>query len=34
MKPFGYKDKGNMATVGKIKAVVDLNNYKFQGIFD
>ena len=33
MKPFAYKDKGAMATVGRNKAVVDLKNFKFQGIF-
>ena len=33
MKPFVYKDKGAMATVGRNKAVVDLKNFKFQGIF-
>ncbi|KKN31091.1 hypothetical protein LCGC14_0827490 [marine sediment metagenome] len=33
MKPFIYKDKGSMATVGRNKAVVDLKHYKFQGIF-
>ncbi len=33
MKPFVYKDKGSMATVGRNKAVVDLPNFKFQGIF-
>ena len=33
MIPFSYKDKGAMATVGRNKAVVDLKNYKFQGIF-
>ncbi|HET8735569.1 MAG TPA: NAD(P)/FAD-dependent oxidoreductase [Pricia sp.] len=33
MKPFVYKDKGTMATVGRNKAVVDLKNFKFQGIF-
>lgn len=33
MKPFEYKDKGTMATVGRNKAVVDLKNYKFQGVF-
>lgn len=32
-KPFEYKDKGTMATVGKHKAVVDLPNFKFQGYF-
>ena len=33
MKPFVYKDKGAMATIGRNKAVVDLKNYKFQGVF-
>ena len=33
MKPFVYKDKGSMATVGRNKAVVDMPNFKFQGIF-
>ena len=33
MKPFVYKDKGSMATVGRNKAVVDLKHYKFQGVF-
>ncbi|HZJ20197.1 MAG TPA: NAD(P)/FAD-dependent oxidoreductase [Pricia sp.] len=33
MKPFAYKDKGSMATVGRNKAVVDLKHYKFQGVF-
>ena len=33
MKPFVYKDKGAMATVGRNKAVVDLPNFKFQGVF-
>ncbi|QWX85654.1 NAD(P)/FAD-dependent oxidoreductase [Cellulophaga sp. HaHaR_3_176] len=33
LKPFVYKDKGSMATVGRNKAVVDLKNYNFQGIF-
>ena len=33
MKPFAYKDKGAMATIGRNKAVVDLKNYKFQGVF-
>ncbi len=30
---FEYKDKGSMATVGRKKAVVDLPNWKFQGVF-
>lgn len=33
MRPFAYTDKGVMATVGKNKAVVDLPNWKFQGVF-
>ncbi|MDP5157530.1 MAG: NAD(P)/FAD-dependent oxidoreductase [Flaviramulus sp.] len=33
MSPFVYKDKGAMATIGRNKAVVDLNNFKFQGVF-
>lgn len=33
MKPFTYKDKGVMATIGRNKAVVDLKRFKFQGIF-
>src|SRR5690606_1299447 len=33
MKPFVYKDKGVMATIGRNKAVVDLKYYKFQGVF-
>lgn len=33
MKPFAYKDKGAMATIGRNKAVVDLQNFKFQGVF-
>ncbi|EIJ39469.1 MULTISPECIES: NAD(P)/FAD-dependent oxidoreductase [Galbibacter] len=33
MKPFTYKDKGTMATVGRNKAVVDMPKYKFQGMF-
>ncbi|MFY9242786.1 MAG: NAD(P)/FAD-dependent oxidoreductase [Polaribacter sp.] len=31
--PFVYKDKGSMATIGRNKAVVDLPNWKFQGVF-
>ncbi len=30
---FEYKDKGSMATVGRKRAVVDLPNWKFQGVF-
>jgi len=33
MKPFVYKDKGSMATVGRNKAVVDMPKFKFQGVF-
>ncbi|UOB18032.1 NAD(P)/FAD-dependent oxidoreductase [Abyssalbus ytuae] len=33
LKPFIYKDKGSMATIGRNKAVVDLPRYKFQGVF-
>lgn len=33
VKPFKYKDKGTMATVGRNKAVVDLPHWKFQGVF-
>ncbi|KAB7531684.1 NAD(P)-binding protein [Flagellimonas olearia] len=33
MKPFVYKDKGSMATIGRNKAVVDLPKFRFQGVF-
>lgn len=33
MKPFRYRDKGSMATVGRNKAVCDIKGYRFQGIF-
>jgi NADH dehydrogenase len=33
MKPFDYKDKGSMATVGRHLAVVDLPKLSFQGFF-
>jgi NADH dehydrogenase len=33
LKPFRYKDKGSMATVGRNKAVVDMKAFKFQGFF-
>lgn len=33
MKPFEYRDKGSMATVGRNKAVADLKRVKFQGVF-
>jgi NADH dehydrogenase len=32
LKPFTYKDKGSMATIGRNKAVVDLPKFHFQGI--
>jgi NADH:ubiquinone reductase (H+-translocating) len=32
-KAFSYHDKGSMATVGRNRAVVDLPNWKFAGIF-
>ncbi|NJB34991.1 NAD(P)/FAD-dependent oxidoreductase [Croceivirga sp. JEA036] len=32
-KPFNYKDKGSMATIGRNKAVADLPKFKFQGVF-
>lgn len=32
-KPFEYKDKGSLATVGKRKAVADLGKLKFAGYF-
>ncbi|MFD0860844.1 NAD(P)/FAD-dependent oxidoreductase [Sungkyunkwania multivorans] len=32
-KPFKYKNKGSMATIGRNKAVVDLERIKFQGVF-
>ncbi|PQJ78632.1 NAD(P)/FAD-dependent oxidoreductase [Polaribacter porphyrae] len=32
-KAFIYDDKGSMATIGRNKAVVDLKNWKFQGVF-
>lgn len=32
-RKFFYKDPGTMATVGKLKAVVDLPNWQFQGVF-
>lgn len=31
MKPFNYRDKGSMATVGRNKAVVDLKKVKLSG---
>ncbi len=33
MKPFVYRDKGSMATVGKNKAVVEIGNLRFGGFF-
>lgn len=33
LKPFVYKDKGSMATIGRNKAVVDMKHFKFQGVF-
>ena len=33
IRPFVYKDRGVMATIGRKKAVVDLPNWKFQGSF-
>ncbi|MBT8267538.1 MAG: NAD(P)/FAD-dependent oxidoreductase [Bacteroidia bacterium] len=33
MKPFVYKDKGSMATIGRNKAVVDMKHFKFSGFF-
>ncbi|PJB12199.1 MAG: FAD-dependent oxidoreductase [Flavobacteriales bacterium CG_4_9_14_3_um_filter_40_17] len=33
MKPFVYKNKGSMATIGRNKAVVDLPKIRFQGVF-
>ncbi|MEX0313802.1 MAG: NAD(P)/FAD-dependent oxidoreductase, partial [Allomuricauda sp.] len=33
LKAFAYRDKGNMATVGRNKAVCDLPKFKFQGVF-
>ena len=31
MQPFSYADKGSMATIGRNKAVADLNRVKIQG---
>ena len=31
IKPFTYNDKGSMATIGRNKAVVDLNGFQFKG---
>lgn len=33
VKPFSYKDKGTMATVGRNRAVVDLKHFRFHGFF-
>lgn len=33
LKPFDFTDKGSMATVGRNKAVCDLEHIKFQGVF-
>ncbi|MEL6392229.1 MAG: NAD(P)/FAD-dependent oxidoreductase [Bacteroidota bacterium] len=33
LKPFTYKDKGSMATIGRAKAVVDLPSFHFSGFF-
>lgn len=33
MKPFQYKDKGSMATIGRNKAVVDMGKLRFGGLF-
>ncbi len=33
VKPFVYNDQGTMATIGRNKAVVELQNMKFQGAF-
>ena len=33
LKPFDYNDKGTMATIGRNKAVVDLNKSTFGGFF-
>lgn len=32
-KPFRYKDKGQMATIGRNKAIVEIGNFKFFGSF-
>jgi NADH dehydrogenase len=32
-KPFTYKDKGTMATIGRNLAVVETGKFKFQGLF-
>ena len=33
LKAFEYNDKGSMATIGRNKAVVDLPNFHFSGVF-
>lgn len=33
LKPFKYKDKGSLATIGKRKAVADIGRFKFAGYF-
>src|SRR5690606_20796174 len=33
LSPFVYKDRGSMATIGRNKAVVDIGNYRFRGVF-
>jgi len=33
LKPFKYKDLGNMATIGRKRAVAELPGFKFQGFF-
>lgn len=33
IEPFDYNDKGSMVTIGRNKAVVDLPNYHFSGVF-
>lgn len=33
LKPFRYNDMGSMATIGRNRAVADLNAFKFQGFF-
>ena len=33
MKPFKYKNKGSMATIGRNKAVADIGKFKFTGFF-
>ncbi|MEN1785359.1 MAG: NAD(P)/FAD-dependent oxidoreductase [Bacteroidota bacterium] len=33
LRPFDYRDKGSMATIGRNKAVADLPKVSFQGVF-